>query len=216
MIYPTPASPENVWEYPSRTLTPHVFPFTNPASPLDLSNVRVALQTDPLNVIRDAILNDATRFAGADIGAIKGYVDTVEGEIKFPSAEALNDIAAVGPTVTTELTITVSLPSGASIVRVMLTAFLTVMNDTANLQKIDVDVQGRVSGESWNTYFSQDDVLGLPASDGVTTGFVALQDVSTLVTAAGTYGFRLQVTQSSANSVHYTTQYLLIITYKMS
>ena len=139
-----------------------------------------------------------------------------ELEIKFPSAEILDDIVAIGPTATTERTITISLPSGASMVRVMLAAFLTVMNDTPNLQKIDVDVQGRVSGGSWNTYFSQDDVLGLPASDGVTTGFVALQDVSTLVTVAGTFGFRLQVTQSSANSVHYTTQYLLIITYRMS
>lgn len=43
-----------------------------------MDNLRVALYSDPLNIIRDAILNDATRFAGADIALIKAYVDTVE------------------------------------------------------------------------------------------------------------------------------------------
>jgi len=59
----------DVWAYATRTLTSHAFPFTNPASAIDLSNVRVALQSDPLNVIRDAILSDATKFAGANIDA---------------------------------------------------------------------------------------------------------------------------------------------------
>lgn len=98
----------------------------------------------------------------------------------------------------------------------MLAVFITAMNDTANAQKIDVDVKGRVSAGSWNTYFSQDDVIGFPAADGATTGIVPLQDVSALVTAAGTYGFKCTITQSSANSVRYTTQYVLIVTYKMS
>lgn len=98
----------------------------------------------------------------------------------------------------------------------MLAAFITAMNNTANAQKIDVDVKGRVSAGSWNTYFSQDDCIGFPAADGATTGFVPLQDVSALVTAAGTYGFKCTITQSGANSVRYTTQYVLIVTYKMS
>jgi len=62
-------SPADVWAYSSRTLTSHAFPFTNPSSPVDLSNVRVALQSDPLNVIRDAILSDGTKFPGANIDA---------------------------------------------------------------------------------------------------------------------------------------------------
>ena len=98
----------------------------------------------------------------------------------------------------------------------MLAAFIIAMNNTANAQKIDVDVKGRVSGGSWSTFFSQDDVIGFPDADGATTGFVPLQDVSTLVTAAGAYGFKCTITQSRANSVRYTTQYVLIVTYKMS
>jgi len=148
--------------------------------------------------------------------ALGTILERNELPLNFPSAEALNDIAAIGPTNTTELTITVALPTGATIRRVILAAFITVMNDTANAQKIDIDVQGRVAAGVWNTYFTQDDVVGFPAADGATTGLVALQDVSALVTAAGSYGFRLAVTQTSANSVHYTTQYLLIVTYRMS
>jgi len=150
-------------------------------------------------------------------GAWRSLVmDGYETEIKFPSAEALDAIAVTDPTDTTEKTITVSLPSGAVITRVALAAFITAMNNTANAQKIDVDVKGRLGAGSWTTYFSQDDVIGFPAADGATTGFVPLQDVSALVTAAGTYGFKLTITQSSANSVRYTTQYILIVTYKMS
>ena len=210
------AKVEDIWNYPTRTLTPHVFPFTNPASPVDLSNVRVALQSDPLNIIRDAILNDATRFAGGDIAAIKAAIDNLQIEIKFPSAEALDDISTATETATTEREIAVSLPTGATIVRAMLAAFMTAMNNTANAQKIDVKVQGRVSGGTWNTYFSQLDCIGFPAADGATTGIVPLQDVSALVTAAGTYGFRCLITLSSANSVRFTTQYILIVTYRMS
>ena len=68
-------SAADVWTYATRTLT-------NPASATDLSNMRVALQSDPNYIIRDAILNDATRFAGADISAIKAYVDEVESLLK--------------------------------------------------------------------------------------------------------------------------------------
>jgi len=139
----------------------------------------------------------------------------MEIPIKFPSAEALDDISVTTPTDTTELTITVSPPSGASIVRAMLAAFVTAMNNTATAQKIDVDVKGRVSGGAWSTFFSQDDCMGFPAADGATTGLVAMQDVSALVTGAGTYGFKLTIQQSSANSVRYTTQYLLVVTYRM-
>jgi len=136
--------------------------------------------------------------------------------INFPSPEALNDINVTTATNTTEEEITVSLPTGASIVRVMLAAFITAMNNTANAQKIDITVQGRLSGGSFSNFFSQIDCIGFPAAEGATTGIVPLQDVSALVTGAGTYGFRLSITQSAAYSVRYTTQYVLIVTYRMS
>jgi len=153
---------------------------------------------------------------GGNLAHVKTDVDNMQTIIKFPTAEALDDIAVTSATDTTEKTITVSIPTGSSIVKVMLAAFITAMNNTANAQKIDVDVKGRVSGGSWSTFFSQDDCVGFPAADGATTGIVPFQDVSALVTGAGTYGFKCTIQQSSANSVRYTTQYILIVTYKMS
>lgn len=129
----------------------------------------------------------------------------------------MDDIAAAGDQNTTEREITVALPTGGSIVRAMLAAFITIMNDTATAHKIDINVEGRVAAGAWQDFFDQDDVVGFPASDGATTGFTAIQDVSALVTVAGTYGFRLTVNQSGgANSVRYTTQYLLVITYEIT
>jgi len=90
------------------------------------------------------------------------------------------------------------------------------MNNTENAQKIDLVVQGRVAGGVWSALWSQTDCIGFPAVDGATTGIVPLADVSTLVTAIGDYEFRCLITLSSAFSVRFTTQYLLIITYKMA
>jgi len=138
----------------------------------------------------------------------------VDTDIGFPSAEAVDAIAVTASTDTTEKEITVSVPAGASIVRATLIANVTAMNDTANAQKIDVDVKGRVSGGSFSTFFSQDDIMGMGAVDGATTGITALSNVTALITGAGTYGFKCTITQSSANSVRYTTQYILIITFR--
>jgi len=164
----------------------------------------------------DVAVSTRALETGGRLEAIQTDVNNMESLIKFPSASALDDISVTTPTSTTELSITVSLPSGASIVRAMLAGFITAMNNTANAQKIDLQVQGRVAGGTWITYFSQPDCIGFPAVDGATTGIVPLQDVSDLVTGTGTYGFRCVVTLSAAYSVRFTTQYLLIITYRMA
>lgn len=98
----------------------------------------------------------------------------------------------------------------------MLAVFITVMNNTANAQKIDIDVKGRKVTGPWSTFFSQDDCIGFPAADGATTGIVPLQDVTALVDVAASYGFKCTITQSAAQSVRYTTQHILIVTYRMS
>ena len=176
-------------------------------------------------------MSDATPFSGANIDVaissrakedggrlqnVETHLENIEFTKRIDSDEVLDDIVATGIQYTTERYITVALPSGASLLRSRLVAFLTVMNDSANMHKIDIDVQLRPSGGAWSTFFSQDDVIGLPAVEGATTGLVALQDVSTVVTGAGTYGVRIAASQSSANSVHYTTQFRLEVDYKMS
>lgn len=144
-----------------------------------------------------------------------GAPTAMEQEIEFPSAEALDAIALTGEQTTTERTITVALPTGASIRRVLLVALITVMNNTGTAQKIDVTVQGRKGAGSWSDFFSEDDCIGFGAVDGATTSLVAVQDVSVLVDEAETYGFRLSVNQSAEQSVRYTTQFVLVITYRI-
>ena len=144
-------------------------------------------------------------------------LDNAEFPLKFITDEILDDIADAGNQTTTERTIIVELPAGATIRRVMVSAFITIMNDTATAHKIDVTLQGRVLAGPWNNYWSEDACVGFPAVDAATTGLVAVSDVTDLVTEAGDYGFRLTVNQSGgANSVHYTSQYLIIVTYRMS
>jgi hypothetical protein len=134
-----------------------------------------------------------------------------EVETEFVSAEALDDIALTGEQPTTERTITVVLPAEASISRVLLIALITAMNNTPNAQKIDLTVQGRKGAGAWNNFFSQDDCIGFGAVDGATTSLVTVQDVTSLVDASGSYGFRFSVNQSATNSVRYTTQFTLVI-----
>lgn len=143
-------------------------------------------------------------------------IKIMEHELEFPSADVLDVIAATGDQTTTERTITVSVPTGATIQRAMLLAVITAMNDSATAQKIDVTVQGRKGSGSWSSYFSETDCMGFGATDGATTSIVPVQNVTALVDAATSYGFRLTVNQSAANSVRYTTQYLLVVTYRMS
>jgi len=151
-----------------------------------------------------------------EIVIIDTILDNTEILLKYPSVESFDDIAAVGPTNTTAMPIVVVIPAGATIRRAMLAAFITVMNDTATLQKIDVDVQGSLPPGGWNTYFTENACIGVPNVDAATTGFVPVQDVSALVNAAGAYSFRCAITQTAASSVHYTINYILIITYRMS
>jgi len=68
----------------------------------------------------DATVSSRAPEAGGKLEALKTDVDNLQTIIKFPNAEALNDIAVTAATDTTEKTITVALPTGASIVRVML------------------------------------------------------------------------------------------------
>jgi len=143
-------------------------------------------------------------------------VSLMEHEIEFVSAEALDDIALTGEQPTTERTVTVTLPSGATRRKVFLLALITVMNNTSTAQKIDLMVQGRKGAGGWNTYFSQDDCIGFGTVDGATTSLIAVQDITALVDVAATYGFRFSVNQNQAQSVRYTTEYLVVVTYRMS
>lgn len=136
---------------------------------------------------------------------------------KFPSAIAQDNVLTTNPTDTTEKEITVSLPSGASRVSALLAVFVTAKNGAATAQDIDISVSGRQSGGAWTTLISTlTDCLGLPNVDKATTGDAYLVDATTLITGVGTWGFKVTITLSSNALVRFKTEYLLIVTYKMS
>ena len=108
-------------------------------------------------------------------------------------------------------TINVALPTGASITAAIALAVIQIMNNAATLQKIDLDLLVDA-----NNVFSQDDVVGLQAADGDSASFTIFQDVSGIITATGNHTLEAQTTLSDAHSTHFTTQYLIIVAYKMS
>jgi len=165
----------------------------------------------------DVAISSRAPESGGNLAAVKTDVDNLEIPIKFPSPIAQDNVSTTSPTGTTEVEITVSLPSGASRVRAMLAAFVTAKNGAATAQDIDISVSGRPSGGSWTTLISTlTDCLGLPEVDKATTGDAYMVDVTSLITGAGTWGFKVTITLSSAATVRFKTEYLLIVTYKMS
>lgn len=51
---------------------------------------------DPTDTIRDSVVSDATRFAGADVPAIKGFVDDLEGRLTNARAGYLDNLNVGG------------------------------------------------------------------------------------------------------------------------
>lgn len=157
----------------------------------------------------------------SDTTAIKAKTDNlptkIEIEIGFPTSESLNNISTTGEQITTEKNVTLSLPSGVTLKEATLIASIIAINNSANTQKIDITVQARKGAGSFTNYFSQDDILGFPASDAATTAISTLSNITTLVDdLSATYGFQCSVNQSSATSVRYTIQYILIIRYRIN
>jgi len=194
-------------------------------------NTLVAKLCDPSLAI-GALLEHGT-YGLAQL-ARASILSVMEHEIGFPSLEALDPITALPPPDqdTTELSVTVTLPEGGHIVRAYLIALITAMNNKANVQTIDVDVKGRVAGGSWHTYFSETNCIGVIPLIGATAYLTAVQDIGPtcpsipdrIVTDAnlsgtppsGVFGFKCTIVLDSANEVRFTTQYVLIIAYRMS
>jgi hypothetical protein len=152
----------------------------------------------------------------ADVSALLqlAHFDLSEFEIaQCPAAEN----AAVTIAVTTadqtlgSKDITVDIPAGGTIISVIALAKINIMNNSANAQKIDLkfDVEG-------TTLFGQSDVVGFGATDGASAVYVIAEDASDEVTAdAQVVTLEAFATLSAAQSVIFSAQYYLFITYKM-
>lgn len=140
---------------------------------------------------------------------------TIELTTPYTSGFARDDIAAIGPTNTTPVSITPTFPTGATKVRVIAVVDLFVENDTANIQKITPILQVQLAGGGYNNRWNPGgDIVAVPATDGTFASIRALVDITADVVSGSQTDFRWSVTQSSANSVHYTSQAAIFLTYR--
>jgi len=145
-----------------------------------------------------------------------GYLDYLPNQrVEVAQVPATQNAVAVLNT-TNETTlgskdITVSLPSGATIISVIALARISVMNDSATAQKIDLKMNVEAV-----TLFNQADVVGFPAADGASSIYTIAEDASDEVTAIGqVVTLEALATLSAAASVRFQAQYFLFITYRM-
>ena len=136
-------------------------------------------------------------------------------EVAFPTDEAQDTIAVTGEQYTATLSSTIVLPASAVKKEVSLVALITAMNNSATLQKIDVQVEAKPAGGSWAPHFTQDDVIGLPAVEGATANLPAISDITSYVPTYGSVEYRCSINQSAASSVIYTIQYVLVYKYSI-
>jgi len=149
------------------------------------------------------------------VNAIENYIDRVP-DMRMEIAQAPPAENAAVELNTTDLTslgskdVTVSLPTGAVIEKVIALARIAVMNNAAQAQKIDLQLA--VEGV---TLFSQLDVVGFPAAEGASSIFTIAEDASDEVTAVGqVVTLEAKARLSAAAAVRFQVEYFLFITYR--
>jgi len=92
-----PTHPRDIWEYATRTLTSHAFPFTNPASPVDLTNVQAAIS--PTGTGREAKLDNLDVAVSSRAG-LHREIDTTDysrtGTLAEGTVKSVTGIIALG------------------------------------------------------------------------------------------------------------------------
>lgn len=139
-------------------------------------------------------------------------------EVGFPTLERQDNISSISTTYTTLCTVNISLPPGAIKKEVSLIALITAMNNSATLQKIDVRVEERKDYlfYGWHRHFSENNCIALPALEGATASLMAISKITPYVDTSGSLYLRCAIKQSTAESVIYTTQYVLIYKYSIT
>ena len=106
--------------------------------------------------------------------------------------------------------ITVALPTGMEVAKVIALAAIIIANRTTNAQNIDLNL--KVNG---TTVFSQDNVISFGAIEGSGNAPIG-QDVTSIVTGDGTYALEAEAQISAAQNVTFTVQYYLFVRYRKS
>lgn len=152
--------------------------------------------------------------------ASKGDVMELEATYFIPhqTPQSFNDTDAHDLTTLETPSGQVALPSGATLLDAPFLLVLEAMNKAATLNRVDIDVYARKSGEAWgDPFWTEDDVLSLPAVDGTRDTITCECDIASVVAeAAGeVFEFKVTIKQSAAAEVQYRYFGLLILRYKM-
>jgi len=154
--------------------------------------------------------NPATTFT-AQLARILNIQHTrpyVIEEVEF------DDISAVGPTNLSTLSVTPTFPTGATKVKAYLVAKLYASNQTANAQNITPSISAQVNAGGFNSIWAPGDiVVSVPATIGTSAELTAICDISAYFVTAQATDLYFIITQSSANSVHYTSQATIFLVY---
>lgn len=127
-----------------------------------------------------------------------------------------DDIALVGPTNCSTLSITPAFPTGATKVKAYLVASLHISNQTANAQNITPSISAQVNGGGFNSIWAPGDiVISVPATQGTSGIIIAECDISAYFVNGQATDLYFIVTQTGANSVHYTSQATIFLVYTL-
>jgi len=152
-----------------------------------------------------SVLPDPVDLTGLDAELVR--LLNTQPVVPYVMGMAAENIAAIGPTNGTALAATPVFPVGAVNVRAYVVADLFIMNNTANMQKVTPILQVQVNGLGYNNvWVPGTDVVSVPATDGTSAHIQAVVDVTAYVLTGLVTNLRWNITQTSANSVHYTTQ----------
>lgn len=132
----------------------------------------------------------------------------------YSSGVQYDDIAAIGPTLTTAVSITPTYPVGATKVRAIAVVDLFIMNDSVNGQKVTPILQVQLAAGGFNNVWTPGAaIVSVPATDGTSASIRAVVDISAYVATVTATTIKWSVTQTSANSVHYTSQATIFLVY---
>lgn len=107
--------------------------------------------------------------------------------------------------------ITMNIPTGSTITKVIAMARIHIMNDSKTAQEIDLKLE--VEGVA---LFNQSNIIGFPAVNKASGSYVIAEDATDEVTADGqVVTLEAFATLSAAASVRFQCQYYLFITYRM-
>lgn len=131
----------------------------------------------------------------------------------IPEVE-FDDVALVGPTNLSTLSITPTFPVGSTKVKAYLLAHLFISNQTATAQNITPSISAQVNGGGFNSIWAPGDIMvSVPATIGTSTMLIAECDISAYFVTAQITDLYFIVTQTGANSVHYTSQATIFLVY---